>query len=596
MARKRPRNLTSQYPTRLAKSTLQAETTTDKVQDTVVLETKFLVGHAPPVGLSENHGAIDDCETGCPASTDSVDPFCIDLLSPGRGAQRAPLLSAEVDYEPQANLPGVSSPDFSFPGFGSSRLSFQELSSSGLSSRDPRGVRPRRRIAGFLLAGSLAVVIILFVALSASTDSGTRIESNASQTSVPIDRQLAAPAEISPNDPKVGVLAGTSDADVLTLPNSLVAPVTTGTANNASVGPSQPDSQTAAAETSSAGSQSATSEINTNSSQSDVSSTTGQSTTGQTASAPTTTVSTTAVSSTAVSTTKEPTTSSTEGKPSTSIVTTTAPSSTLPSSTKPTTTRPPTSTTAPPPAGKIVWQDNFDQLNTQQWSLEHSTYGDGNNELQCYRPENVSVRDGKLVLRAVSETYTCPKGDTRQVTSGMVRSKGATFSPGQSIEFRVKLTPADPNKQGGLWPAVWSSGWGGGGWPAGGELDYIEVMTAENPKRVMSSMHYSGPDGKHKHQNKGATLSENFSAAWHIIRFDYGHNGELVWWLDGKESFRVNSADTIQGYPAPFDQSINEIKINLALGGSPGPLDPGALGTGQPGATFEVDYIRIIQN
>jgi beta-glucanase (GH16 family) len=239
-----------------------------------------------------------------------------------------------------------------------------------------------------------------------------------------------------------------------------------------------------------------------------------------------------------------------------------------------------------------VWEDNFDRLDTSVWRLEHSTYGDGNNELQCYRPENVSVSNGRLVLVAKAETYTCPNGSTRQQTSGMIRSRGVTFSPGQALEFRVKLTPADPDDQAGLWPAVWSSSWAGG-WPLGGELDYLEVMTAENPRRAMFSMHYQKASGGRGLQNKGVIGQDYFSDRWHTIRFDYGLDGELVWYLDGVEGFRVDAADTQQGYPAPFDQAIGEIKINLALGGRPGPLAPGALGS--TGATFEVDYIRILQ-
>jgi hypothetical protein len=240
----------------------------------------------------------------------------------------------------------------------------------------------------------------------------------------------------------------------------------------------------------------------------------------------------------------------------------------------------------------VVWQDDFSSFDSSKWKLEHSTYGDGNNELQCYRPENVSVSGGKLVLRAVTETYTCPSGSTRQVTSGMVRSKGVTFSPGQAIEFRVKLTPADRDNQGGLWPAVWASGWGGGGWPAGGEMDWLEVMTAINPNRAMFSMHYADQSGNHKLQNKGVIGSDYFSDDWHTIRFDYGYGGKLTWYLDGQVAFQVNSAETLQGYPAPFDETVREIKINLALGGSPGPLSSGAVGS--RGATFEVDYIRIL--
>jgi hypothetical protein len=246
----------------------------------------------------------------------------------------------------------------------------------------------------------------------------------------------------------------------------------------------------------------------------------------------------------------------------------------------------------PPPAGTVIWEDRFDTFDTTVWRVEHSTYGDGNGELQCYRPDNVAVSGGNLVLAARTETVVCPNGQTRRVSSGMVRSRGVSFTPGQAIEFRVKLTPADHDDQGGLWPAVWASSWAGS-WPSGGELDWLEVMTAEDPTRAMFSLHHADPTGAHRLQNRGVAGPRDFSAAWHTVRFDYGHGGRLRWYLDGALAFSVDGADTLQGYPAPFDQTIGEIKVNLALGGSPGPLAPGALGA--TGATFAVDYIRIIQ-
>ncbi|MDH3679985.1 MAG: glycoside hydrolase family 16 protein [Acidimicrobiia bacterium] len=275
--------------------------------------------------------------------------------------------------------------------------------------------------------------------------------------------------------------------------------------------------------------------------------------------------------------------------------TTTAPSavSAVSPTPVPTTGAPSTTASMATPGGAVVWEDHFDVLDGSRWAVEHSTYGDGNNELQCYRPENVSVAGGRLVLRAVTETYTCPNGSTRTVTSGMVRSRGVRFGPGQALEVRVKLTPADPDRQGGLWPAVWSSGWAGGGWPRGGELDVLEVMTAVDPNRSMFSVHYARPDGSHGVTNRPVVGSEPFSAAWHTVRFEYHPGGRLVWFLDGQQVFAVTDLDTIQGYPAPFDQATTEIKINLALGGRPGPLHPAAIGT--IGATFEIDYLRITQ-
>jgi len=118
-------------------------------------------------------------------------------------------------------------------------------------------------------------------------------------------------------------------------------------------------------------------------------------------------------------------------------------------------------------------------------------------------------------------------------------------------------------------------------------------MTANNPRRSIYSIHYAEADGSHGVTNRPVVGSANFSASWHTVRFDYGRDGDLVWHLNGSPVFSVSSVQTVQGYPAPFDQAIGEIKINLALGGRPGPLSPRAVGAG--GATFEVDWIQIVR-
>lgn len=372
----------------------------------------------------------------------------------------------------------------------------------------------------------------------------------------------------------VGPDAGVGDRPVLRVQTSLAL---TGPASPSTAGPSAAPSSSAPA---------VSDEPSTTSASASSETTPGSTTTRRS----TTTRASTGSTASQTTATTTPTTGATT---TTSAVTTTATPTTTNPTTTSTSTTTTTSTTVTGGSERVVWQEDFNALDPSVWRVEHSTYGDGNNELQCYRPENVSVSGGRLVLKAVAETYTCPNGSRRQHTSGMIRSRGVTFSPGQSIEFRVKLTPADRDDQAGLWPAVWSSSWAGGGWPRGGELDYLEVMTAENPRRAMFSMHYQDSSGRHELQNKGVIGNEYFSDRWHTIRFDYGTGGRLTWYLDGVEAFSVDAADTVQGYPAPFDQRIDEIKVNLALGGRPGPLSPGALGS--LGATFEVDYIRIIE-
>jgi len=241
-----------------------------------------------------------------------------------------------------------------------------------------------------------------------------------------------------------------------------------------------------------------------------------------------------------------------------------------------------------PQSGDLLWSEEFNSFNSTFWNKEYSTYGDGNNELQCYTHDQVEVSSGKLILTAKEQVTECPGSDIRNVTSGMVRSKNVEFSPGMRVEWSVKLTPNDEVNQGGLWPAFWSSGWAGGGWPLGGEWDGFEVMTAVDPTRTVYSLHYSNPSGSHEKTSTPRYSANKFSDSWHTFRFDYGVDGTMVWYRDGYETKTVTSANTKQGWPAPFDQDMKEFKINLALGGNPGPLDTRALP-----ATLEVGWIRI---
>ena len=240
---------------------------------------------------------------------------------------------------------------------------------------------------------------------------------------------------------------------------------------------------------------------------------------------------------------------------------------------------------------ELVWAEEFNTLNPDVWHREHSTYGDGNKELQCYRPENVDVRNGTLVLTAKRETYTCPNGSTREVTSGMVRGK-VDFDHGQRIEFRVKVNPNNPDDQRGLWPALWASSWNGGGWPNGGEFDWLEYVGKE-PTRTHYTIHYADTDGGKAKMPKAVDIGERFSDRWHTVTFDWGD--DLVWYLDGVEVQRIVAAD-VDAWNNPFLESANavtQIKLNFALGGTwGGVLGPDTIDAAGS-TTFMIDYVRI---
>ena len=260
-------------------------------------------------------------------------------------------------------------------------------------------------------------------------------------------------------------LSSTTATVPATSPSSLSSSTpSSATASSPTSGPSSIRSSTSAGTETTATSTRVTPSLTRPSTASTTTTTATRRTTASTRATTTTTTRPTTASTRATTTTRPTTT-----RPSTTGSTTATTRPTTTSSTTTTTTSTTTTTTGDgdPRPGTVVWEDRFDRFDASTWRREHSTYGDGNNELQCYQPDNVAVTGGRLVLSARTETVTCPNGSTRQVSSGMIRSRGVDFSPGQAIEFRVKLTPNDPDDQAGLWPAVWASSWGGGGWPAG---------------------------------------------------------------------------------------------------------------------------------
>ena len=121
---------------------------------------------------------------------------------------------------------------------------------------------------------------------------------------------------------------------------------------------------------------------------------------------------------------------------------------------------------------KLVWQDLFDseELDESVWNIEVNGNGGGNNELQYYSGNNVSIgaepETGKhcLILTAKKESY-----QGKSATSGRINSKGKKYFKYGRIEASIKL----PKTANGLWPAFWMMGndYDQVGWPKCGEIE-----------------------------------------------------------------------------------------------------------------------------
>lgn len=241
------------------------------------------------------------------------------------------------------------------------------------------------------------------------------------------------------------------------------------------------------------------------------------------------------------------------------------------------------------PGWELIWNDEFTGTNIDltKWEHEVNGQGGGNNELQYYtdRELNSLVDDGKLVIRALKETYTGPDG-TREYTSARLRTKNKGDWKYGRFEIRAKL----PLGQ-GLWPAIWMlpTDWFYGGWAASGEIDMMELL-GQDPQKVYGTLHYGGEWPNNVQSGDSYKLSTgSFSSAYHIFTIEWEEN-EFRWYVD---SILYQTQNTWHSdgkpYPAPFDQKFH-ILLNVAVGGNwPGSPD----NTTTFPQTMIVDYVRV---
>jgi beta-glucanase (GH16 family) len=260
-----------------------------------------------------------------------------------------------------------------------------------------------------------------------------------------------------------------------------------------------------------------------------------------------------------------------------------------------------TNSHSPTQGQTLVWEENFnaDTINHQTWTYdlangcEINTCGWGNSEMEYYtnRKENARIENGNLVIEAHKETY---KG--KPFTSARLKTQGLMQFKYGTIEARIQI----PNVNAGLWPAFWTLGTVGGGWPAIGEIDMMEIGSKEalkdtlGNKRLSSAAHWSKADGSHEFNVFYKDAAVDLSADYHLYK--------MVWtkefikmYLDNVEYY---SFDISKGAAANLSEFHNphHLLLNLAVGGAyTGIYTEGGINAAFP-SKMRVDYIKLYQN
>ena len=240
----------------------------------------------------------------------------------------------------------------------------------------------------------------------------------------------------------------------------------------------------------------------------------------------------------------------------------------------------------------LVWSDEFEQnqLDLDKWNYQIGTgsdyglWGWGNGESQYYKPENIFIEDGILVIEARTENYM-----NSNYTSARINTKNKGDWLYGKFVARMRLPSA-----GGTWPAFWMLPTNStyGGWPNSGEIDIMEHYGCDSM--------YSGKPFSTVHTNM-FNWNEGIPPTSYSLNIDNENDEFLDYellWTEQDLSFSINGIN-IGNYSKsdlgweqwPFDQEFH-ILLNLAIGSSYMECDTDDNLFPQK---FEIDYVRVFQ-
>jgi beta-glucanase (GH16 family) len=234
---------------------------------------------------------------------------------------------------------------------------------------------------------------------------------------------------------------------------------------------------------------------------------------------------------------------------------------------------------------KLLWADEFEgtSLDEKSWNYEigdgcPGNCGWGNSELQYYKKENTSVKDGYLIIQAKSEVT-----NGKSYTSSRLTTQGKfNFKYG-----RVDIRAALPKGQ-GIWPALWMLGKNinAVGWPKCGEVDIMEMVGGAGKDNVMYGTAHWDNNNSHASYGGNTKLATGiFNDEFHVFSIVWDAK-KIIWYLDGVQ-FHV--IDTTPEGLSEFQEEFFLI-FNVAVGGQwPGNPD----GTTILPQQMIVDYVRV---
>lgn len=242
----------------------------------------------------------------------------------------------------------------------------------------------------------------------------------------------------------------------------------------------------------------------------------------------------------------------------------------------------------------LAWSEEFNYeggVDPYVWTHETGTgnWGWGNGEKQYYtnRKENAEVKDGKLRITALKESYGGSK-----YTSARIITRGKKVFKYGKFEASIKLPQGR-----GTWPAFWLLPTTGV-WPNDGEIDIMEAV-GYRPNLAFGTAHSKDRNGTKDNGGRGMYITvDTMYTEYHTYGVEWLPDG-LRFYVDDEiyyEYFPRKQVECPTRDMWPFDKNDFFIILNVAIGGEWG----GAQGIddnifNQYDVSMYVDYVRYYE-
>ncbi|WP_310383993.1 glycoside hydrolase family 16 protein [Roseateles sp.] len=271
-----------------------------------------------------------------------------------------------------------------------------------------------------------------------------------------------------------------------------------------------------------------------------------------------------------------------------------------------------------PVIGKLLWSEEFNaaSLDTSVWSASNGNgcqinlCGYGNQELQFYSPNNISIANvpfepGTRALAITARRQTI--GDNA-FSSGKLDSSGKVQVQYGMIEVRMATPPVGT----GLWPAAWLLGVSPQTWPRNGEIDMMEMggklpanLPAISPDQFVGANVITYQQAACVPGNESCAGSTSWQTRnWYTPGRSLANRFVTyrLYWTESQMRFSVlDNGREYDMYKSPLPvnspalQAPFYLLLNMAVGGNFTPAATPAQVTAPLPGTLYVDYVRVYE-